>query len=363
MIGSLGDSIVTIPAFRAVRRHFVDAEIVMLQNTQAQNLVLASQVIPDELLDRCVSYYSDTGKTSKIAEYAKTWNSIRRENFDAAVYLAGSARPARNVARDRFFFRSMGIKDLYGFHAYNEGEIFPNEPDGHPAIADSEAVLKLKRIGKDGIGTKTSDLDTPLIKITQGEISKVTEWLSENRVGRNTPFISIAPGCKKESDRWPLENFFDLGKELCNAFPYIPVISGGEAEREMGEQLIRAWGRGINAAGLFSVRESAALLSLSKLHIGLDTGTTHLAAAAGTRCFVIFGDKTNHGTWYPLGDGHTVVYHRVGCAGCKEFVCPLPEHPCMNGIAIDAVLRNLLPVVRNLDAKESFHKGVRTIPV
>lgn len=363
MIGSLGDSIVTIPSFRAVRRHFSDAEIVMLQNTQAQNLVLASQVIPNELLDRCVSYHSDVGKGSKLVEYAKTWNSIRRENFDAAVYLAGSARAARNVARDRLFFRSMGIKDLYGFHAFSEDEIFPNETNGHPAITDSEAVLKLKRIGKDGIKTEKSDLDTPLIKITEEEIGKVTKWLAERGIGPNIPFVTIAPGCKKEADRWPLKNFIELGQKLCSAFPYIPVISGGEAEREMGDQLVGAWGRGINAAGLFSVRESAALLSLGRLHIGLDTGTTHLAAAVDTKCFVIFGDKTNHGTWYPLGDGHTVVYHRVACAGCKEFVCPFPEHPCMNGIAVDAVWRNLLPVIENLDVAENSHQGVITIPV
>jgi ADP-heptose:LPS heptosyltransferase len=363
MIGSLGDSIVTIPAFRAVRRHFSDAEIVMLQNTQAQNLVLASQVIPNELLDRCVSYHSDIGKGSKLVEYAKTWNSIRRENFDAAVYLAGSARSARNVTRDRLFFRSMGIRNLYGFHAFGEDEIFPNEANGHPAIAESEAVLKLKRISKDGIRDERSDRETPLIKITEEEIAIVAKWLSERGIGPNIPFVTIAPGCKKEVDRWPLTNFIDLGNKLCNEFPYIPVISGGESEREMGEQLIRAWGCGINAAGTFSVRESAALLSLSRLHIGLDTGTTHLAAAVGTKCFVIFGDKTNHGTWYPLGDGHTVVYHRVACAGCKQFICPFPEHPCMNGIAVDAVWRNLRSVLEDLDAVDKVHHGVRTIPI
>lgn len=360
MIGSLGDSIVTIPAFRAVRRHFADAEIVMLQNTPSQNLVLASQVIPEGLLDRTVSYASDGGSSSKILEYAKTWSSIRREKFDAAVYLAGSARTARTIARDKLFFRSIGIKELIGFHAFSDEKIYPVEPDGHPAAAESEARLKLERLRQDGVEAIDRDTDTPLIDLTDEEVRSITQWLGDHGLDPGTPFVTIAPGCKKEADRWPMENFVELGKRFCEKFPYIPVIAGGSSEEEMGERLVSEWGRGINAAGSFSVRESAALLSLSKLHIGLDTGTTHLAAAAGTPCFVIFGDKTNHGTWYPLGEGHTVVYHRVPCAGCRKFECPLETHPCMKDMTVDAVWHELSAAVNDI---EISHKGIRVVAI
>jgi ADP-heptose:LPS heptosyltransferase len=105
----------------------------------------------------------------------------------------------------------------------------------------------------------------------------------------------------------------------------------------MGNTLVRSWGGGSNAAGQFSVAETAALLTLCDEYIGLDTGTTHLAAAVGRPSFAIYGEKNNPGHWFPLGDGHSVLWHRVECAGCRAFECPVSGHPCISGITVEAV--------------------------
>ena len=87
LFGSLGDSIVAIPALRAVRRHFPDAEIVLLQNFASGNIVLASQVIPPNLVGRYLSYNSTAGRIEKAGGFYRLWSELRRERFDAAVYL------------------------------------------------------------------------------------------------------------------------------------------------------------------------------------------------------------------------------------------------------------------------------------
>ncbi|MCY7377320.1 MAG: hypothetical protein LH472_15280 [Pyrinomonadaceae bacterium] len=52
LFGSLGDTLMAIPALRAVRRHFRDAELILLQNIPAGGtIVRASQVIPEDLID------------------------------------------------------------------------------------------------------------------------------------------------------------------------------------------------------------------------------------------------------------------------------------------------------------------------
>ena len=351
LFGSLGDSIVAIPALRAVRRHFQEAEIVLLQNFQTGNIVKASQVIPDELVDRYLSYNSHLGKIAKLSNFYRLWHMLRGEQFDAAVYLVISERTKKAVRRDRLFFRSCGIQQLYGFHAFSIEELYPVDADRHPAVTEQEAVRKLRRIAIDGVEFQPNrDLQLPLIKFSPPELGKIDEWLEPRRKRPFCPLIAIAPGTKGKANAWPLENFIRLGSLLMVEGNYEIIVVGGNAEREMGEQLTSAWNGGINSAGAFSIRESGALISKCHVHIGLDTGTTHLAAAAGTRCFVIFGERANPGHWYPLGNGHAVVYHPVECAGCRLQECPIPDHPCMTGISLESVWRNLRTFLNNSDS-------------
>lgn len=346
LFGSLGDSIVAIPALRAVRRHFPQAETVMLQNFESGKLVTAAEVMPSSLVDRHLSYRSFAAGAGRLVNFFDLMRRIRNERFDAVVYAVMSERPPRAIARDRYFFRACGIGKMYGFHAIPPNELYPVDPDGHPGVSDHEAVFRLKRLSLDGIcWSPETDLSTPLFEFSAPELEKADTWLGSARRYPQRPLYSIAPGCKSQSNLWPFENFVAIGKRLLKNYDCELMISGGPAERDLGEELIKALGTGINAAGAFSVKESAALLSRSEFHIGLDTGTTHLAAAAGTKCFVIFGERSNPGAWYPLGLGHTIVYHRVQCANCKTQSCPIPDHPCMQGITVDSVWSKIVPAI------------------
>ncbi|MEO7674874.1 MAG: glycosyltransferase family 9 protein, partial [Pyrinomonadaceae bacterium] len=205
-----------------------------------------------------------------------------------------------------------------------------------------EAVRKLRRLEKDGIPfLPDEDLLMPMMTFAPAEIKKTVEWLASRRKDADASLIALAPGCKTSANAWPVESFIEIGSRLMAAKKCEIIVVGGEAEREMGDRMVERWGSGINSAGDFSVRESGALLSRCDIYIGLDTGTTHLAAVAGTRCFAIYGERNNPGHWFPLGNGHAVLFHPVKCAGCRLQDCPIPDHPCMTGITIDAVWHNL----------------------
>lgn len=353
LFGSLGDSIVAIPALRAVRRHFPAAEIVLLQNFQTGNIVKASEVIPDGLVDRYLSYNSRVSSIAKVSNFYLLWRMLRREHFDAAVYLVISERPAKAVVRDRLFFRSCGITELFGFHPFSNEELFPVDSSGRPAMTEHEAVRKLRRLAVDGIESLAEeDFRMPLLAFSESELERIDQWLAARTQKPFRSLIAIGPGCKTQANGWPIENFIQLGVRLMTDMNCEIIVVGGKAEYELGEQMIAAWGRGINSAGVFSVRESGALLSKCDLYIGLDTGTTHLAAVAGTRCFAIYGERNNPGHWFPLGDGHLVMFHPVECAGCRHQNCPLAGHPCMTGISVDSVWDHLKAFLAN-DSKNS----------
>lgn len=358
LFGSLGDTIVAIPALRAVRRHFLDAELILLQNTAAENIVKASEVIPENLIDGYLNYDSKAGKFNKIAGFYRLWRDLRRLEFKAVVYLVISERWARSVSRDRLFFSSCGIPSLIGFHSFSKEELYPIDEWQRPAMTENEAVRKLNRLEMDGIGSQPEDLQQPFLTFSSEEIGNIEKWLTKKRENPGSRLVAIAPGCKTEANIWSLENFIEIGRRLLAENCEL-LVTGGKAEYALGEKMLAAWGSGINAAGEFSVRESSAVLSLCDLYIGLDTGTTHLAAAAGTPCFALYGERNNPGHWFPLGSGHTIVFHPVECAGCRFFKCPLPDHPCMTGITIEPVWRNLQEFMKG----ETSEPGIKLIAV
>lgn len=360
LMGSLGDSIVSIPALRAVRRHFGDAEIVALQNFHSGGRVLASEVIPVGLVNRYLSYESTKRGIERLAEMFRLWRTLRRERFDAAAYLISSERPERDVHRDRSFFRSAGISDVFGFHPIPSDELYPTGDRGRPGRSEQEAVLKLRRLALDGIEfQRTADLGTPLISPSSSDLKDIEKWLGEKGIADDVPLISIAPGCKQQVNEWPLENFVELGRRLSAGNAGTLVITGGPAEAEAGERLAAAWGGGINAAGALSVKKTAALLSRCRFHIGLDTGTTHLAAAAGTRCFSIYGGRNNPGLWYPIGPDHSIVHHPVACSPCRSETCRVPGHPCMTRITVD----DIWPTLMEFMNEETRPRDLRVIEV
>ncbi len=346
LFGSLGDTVVAIPALRAVRRAFPDSEVVLLQNVQ-DNLVIASEVVPRDLVDRYLNYKNSLKGASKYAEFYRLWIELRKERFDSVVYLVISERPRRAVIRDKLFFRACGIANHLGFHALTAAELFPVDQNGRPASTDSEAVRKLRRIQLDGISINPqTDLRQPFIPISDEERNEIDGWLDVRRKKHDSQLVAIAPGCKTVANSWGISNFAEIGSKLISEHGCEIIVVGGPSEFQIGEQMVSSWGEGINAAGEFSVRKSAALLSACDFYIGLDTGTTHLAAAVGTRCFALYGERNNPGHWFPDGNGHKIVYHPVACAGCRLFECSLDDHPCMKGMSVAAVWEELIDFMK-----------------
>jgi ADP-heptose:LPS heptosyltransferase len=68
-----------------------------------------------------------------------------------------------------------------------------------------------------------------------------------------------------------------------------------------------------------------------RLYLGNDTGTMHLAVAAGLRCVAVFSARDWPGKWDPYGSGHHVLRVDVSCAGCKLVTCDR-QMECLTGI-------------------------------
>ena len=337
-IGSLGDTVVSVPSYRAVRRHFgPDADIRVLHNAPRDSRAVPHQVLDGSgLINGSVTFEQFAGR-STLKTWIALWSKLRTLKADAIVYVAPGERSPSSVRRDRFFFRLCGIPILLGFHAVDPACFHAKDAAGRPASVTHEAHLRLERLRRDGLPVDLqADFVIPLLNLPAEEQEKANRWLLEQCVLPQT-LVAICPGANQPANYWPYERFLEIGNCLWKQHGIVPLIIGGTAEQEIGKRLLNDWGFGVNAAGHFSILGSAALISRCRLLVGLDTGTTHLAAALGIPCVGIYGERNPPGQWTPLGEGNILLRNPVPCSGCRLKECPIPDHPCMTGIRVDEV--------------------------
>lgn len=342
-IGSLGDTIVSVPAYRAVRRHFgADAQIFVLHNAPPEGRASPHQVLDGSGLVNGAVTFQQYGGRSTWKTWLEVWTKLRRLRPDAVAYVAPGSRTSKQISRDKHFFQLCGIRILLGFYACDTRLLLVRDADGRPLPVPHEAALRLERLEKDIPSDRAADMHAPLLHLPLEEQDNARLWLKE-QCPSGTRFAAVCPGANQPAKFWPMDRFEEIGRRLI-AQGVEPIIIGGPVERAMGERLLAAWGRGINAAGQFSVMGSAALLSQCRFLVGLDTGTTHLAAALGVPCVALYADRDPPGQWEPLGERNILLHHAVPCGGCRAKECPVPNHPCMTGISTEQVWAAILEV-------------------
>ncbi len=345
-LGHLGDTLIALPALQAIRKTFPEASIVLLSNVQSlADLVSPSQVIPPGLVDEWLTYESNDVGGSGI-DLARLWVRLRRKRFDTLVYLAPRIRGARNIRRDLLFFKSAGMRRVIGELGFQS--LPSRDSEGHlPAVAH-EADHLLQRLSLSGIRVPAAGDARIDLALTEDEHQHADSWLRQHAPGQpaTKSLVGFGPGSKWPSKIWPEERFVELGQKLIQARNVFPIVFGGPEDRERGERLLRAWGRGANAAGALPVRHAAAALARCELYVGNDTGTMHLSAAVGTPCVAIMTALDWPGHWNPYGEGHTVLRRSVPCEGCLLRVCVKEGMRCLKEIGVAEVLEACVEKLR-----------------
>ncbi len=125
----------------------------------------------------------------------------------------------------------------------------------------------------------------------------------------DTAYTIVHPLPMWQYKRWTDAGWIALIQHLLDKGHQV-IITGGPAIAEInyGENLAKnflgsASGKVISLVGKTSFAEMSALLTQSKLYVGPDTATTHLAAACGTPTLAIFG-PTNPVKWAPWPFGY-----------------------------------------------------------
>jgi lipopolysaccharide heptosyltransferase III len=333
--GQLGDTIVIIPALRALRRYYANDELYYLnREVTGSGFVVPKDVIPSGLIDQFWTYRLSSKILQSGWELFKLLCKIRLKHIDTLVYLVPRSRSYRKIKRDKLFFRLAGIKNYIadeGFEYFNmEERPLPN--------VEHELDHYLRRLENDGIKvpTKTERKCELELKLEHQEWAE--EFINNNiPVGKRKKLVAVSPFSKSTSKVWPSKYFDELIAKLTDDYGLYPLIIGGSGDKDAAEKFIKCWGIGLNCAGASTILQSAALIQRCRLFIGNDSGTMHIAAAVNTPCVIAFSAQDMPGRWYPYGIGHYVYRQHPSCEGCRLNECT-ENALCMRSISVKTML-------------------------
>jgi len=330
-LGSLGDTVVALPALHLIERVFPQARRVLLTNMRTHANAPAAFAVVDGsgLVHDFIDY---PHATRKIRDLARVWWKIVRFRPQVVLYLTES-RGEDSLYRDRWFFRLSGAFRIVGLPW---GELAQPLYDAATDTWEHEAarlVRCLRPLGE----SDTLDPANWDLRLTPEEDKKARDMLAQFR-GR--PLVACGPGTKMPAKDWGAENWRALLAGLSQEMPaHGLVLVGAEQDADAGNYASAEWsGPVANLCGLLSPRETAAVLKHVELFLGPDSGPMHLAAACGVPCAIAYASRSRRGHWFPIGSGHEVVYHTLPCSLCHLEVCIENQKKCLTSISVDEMI-------------------------
>ncbi len=349
--GSIGDTLISFPILNIIRGKWRDAEIVLFSYSAYTGLACVRELLgPSGLVDRVSGFTTSGNVVGIVLRLFASVGQVRREHFDLAININQTA-PKFYAIRMKMWrvwcllggIKSwMGDRSLFIFPAVRPGAPVPAVPHHMDMIA--------ARLEASGIKVPDRRID---LNLTDGErlhARSVWEEKAASAVGDRIP-VAVGVGGKKL--RWPVERFEEVIRRIAG-HGIVPVFFGGRENIPEIEGMIARLGFGFNAAnaGLNSLRETVAFMENCKFYVGNDTGTLHMAVAAGLKCIGIYSAHNYPGAWNPYGEGHIVLRHDPPCAVCLATVCPKGRPVCIEDITVDEVEFAVKQMLRHLEEQK-----------
>ncbi len=352
-LGSLGDTLVAIPAFRLVRHAFPQARITVLTNhassDHSKSVGMASILDGSGLVEDYLQYPVGLRDASALFRLR---NRIARERFDAVVYMSTPGSTAAKVIRDALFFLSCGIVRHYGIPYRERGRL--NAPLAASRLYQSESdrlVSNLKKLGRVDLSEDTWwDLG-----LKEEEHDLARELLAGTI--DDLPFFALSIGTKLQANEWTQPNWLALARALGDRHADRGLVTFGSAEEyDRSQELLDQWkGPRLNLCGKPAPRISAATFRRAELFLGHDSGPMHLAANVGTPCVAVFSARILPGVWFPRGSRNEVIYHQTECFNCTLFECITHNKKCILSIGVDEVLEAVERVRKASTTRATCH--------
>lgn len=302
-LGSLGDTLVALPALKLIARAFPEAERVVVTNSPPANGVSMATVLEGSgLAHRFIEYR--TGERSPRALW-RLGSALSRVQAEVLIYLT-EPRGAWSTWRDLAFFRLCGIRRIVGA-PLTAALRHPHLPN-NAKIWESEASRLARCVAELG-DARLQHADAWTLSLSTSERAEAERILAHWLTPPLSRFIVVAPGIRQVAKDWGEDNWTMLIRRIESTWPDCGLmLVGGDGDRARGQRLAQACCNPVLDRCGADLRITMALIARASLLIGTDGGPMHVAAALGVPSVIVFAGTDRPGVWFPAGDNHTLLY-------------------------------------------------------
>jgi heptosyltransferase-2 len=313
----VGDAIMALPALRAVRSRFPEAEISILARPYVAAIYKEQQVCDNMML---------------VEDARDIVSELRTQKFDTALLL-------QNAFQAAWFVWRAGIPERIGYARDGRSllltKALPAPKPGEIPMHEQYYYLELLRRA----GWLDSLPNESFIKLHVPEENhrRAAEFLLSQGVKSDGLRIAIGAGASYGSAKcWPPDRFAELANRLQAKAQADVILFGTPAEASVASAIAAGMSHPpTDLTGKTSIHDLPALLSQCHLFIGNDSGAMHVAAAVGLPVVAVFGPTDPFGT-APVTPRCTVVQEKPYCSPCFLRRCPT-DHRCMTRVTPEAV--------------------------
>jgi ADP-heptose:LPS heptosyltransferase len=149
-------------------------------------------------------------------------------------------------------------------------------------------------------------------------------------------YVVLHPGASVSARSWPAGRHAETVEELA-AKGWPVVVTGGPGEQAL--TALVAGRRGVDVGGRLDLAGLARVIARAAAIVVGNTGPAHLAAAVGTPVVSLYAPTVPAKRWRPWMVPHVLLGDQgIDCAGCRARECPVPGHPCLEGVDPDDVV-------------------------
>jgi heptosyltransferase-3 len=367
----IGDVLLSVPVFRALRENFPEAHIAALVNSGTEEVLEASPFI-----NEIIAFDRGIKKMNPVQRYRKELSFLRmmrKKGFDTAVDLTGGDRAAiisfvsgasyrlGHDIKEGFF----GKRYLYTHLAVRNNNQRTNQ---HIVLQNLDIISQF--------GLKTDNLSVD-ISIPESARMFANRTLEKDRTDKTTLVVHVHPTsrwlfkcwrdeCMAEVVQWlidrgiivivtsaPDKREMEKAKRILSLVSYqlSAIRTLGDCPRFTGKAVEsglspRHGSRLLDLCGKTTIKQLAAISEVSDLFFGVDSAPMHIAAAVGTPVVALFGPSGafHWGSWdnnyrgqgaggrgqerpYPEKSGiqtfgiHTVIQQDWECVPCGKDGC------------------------------------------
>ena len=282
--GSLGDIFLSVGAIQSIRKHYKDARIYLLTQSNYINIL---NKFPD------VDTFLEDNRGPIILSISKILGFVNKHQINLVIDLQNSSRTQFYNFFIKYFTKAK-ILSARKFSTYS----YHQKPLGLQHITDNHQD-QLSKIG-----------------INHYQISNLNWMIKKNKVNEKKPYVIFIPGASQTGDykRWPINNYGAIANYLAYK-NYDVYLTGSKLDEDVINEIIKICPAAKNKIEASKIEDFYDLCLNSSLIISNDTGPAHIAGLTNKHLIWLANDNKISFSCHPLG----VNVHKIKSKSVKDI--------------------------------------------